>query len=393
MPTEATFVLAGLLILFAALGWAYDRLSRDRDNQPPARISADYIRGLNLVLNRKTDEALELFVQMAKVDDETLETHFALGHLFRRRGEVDRAIRVHQNLIARPALSEAQRHQALFELAEDYLGAGLFDRAETLFAELRTSQTLAQQALEKLIDIYEREREWEKAIDAYRELERHTGEKSPRVAHYYCELAERARLDRDVERARDYLKHVANSESGALRAALIRAEIARSEGRDADAIRLYQQVIDADPRFLTEVLPPLRECYARDGGLGRFDEYVARLVAKKPALEKDLAYAAIVGELVDSDALSRCIESFVLGNEILTHLVDVDELRAAAAERKAKAVQRIVRGLRQLALSSARYRCTNCGFSSRKLFWHCPSCKQWESVRPIQSFQYDALIA
>src|SRR5690606_18029421 len=86
MPTEATFVLAGLLILFAALGWAYDRLSRDRDNQPPARISADYIRGLNLVLNRKTDEALELFVQMAKVDDETLETHFALGHLFRRRG-------------------------------------------------------------------------------------------------------------------------------------------------------------------------------------------------------------------------------------------------------------------------------------------------------------------
>src|SRR5690606_26373871 len=127
-----------ILIVFAGLGWAYDRLSRERDdNAPPPGISADYFRGLNLVLNRKTDEALELFIQIAKVDDETLETHFALGHLFRRRGEVDRAIRVHQNLLARPSLSEAQRHQALFALAEDYLGAGLFDRAEMLFSELK----------------------------------------------------------------------------------------------------------------------------------------------------------------------------------------------------------------------------------------------------------------
>src|SRR5690606_4772827 len=143
MPTEATFVLAGLLILAAGIGWAYERLGRERDNQPPAPISADYIRGLNLVLNRKTDEALELFIQMAKVDDETLETHFALGHLFRRRGEVDRAIRVHQHLIARPGLSEAQRHQALFALAEDYVGADLVDRAVSLFVVLPMRHALA----------------------------------------------------------------------------------------------------------------------------------------------------------------------------------------------------------------------------------------------------------
>ncbi len=393
MPTEATFVLAGLLIVAALLGRAYERFSRERDNPPTSRISADYIRGLNLVLDRKTDEALELFVQMAKVDDDTLETHFALGHLFRRRGEIDRAIRVHQNLLARPSLSEAQRHQALFALAEDYLGAGLFDRAETLFAELTTSQTLAQQALEKLIDIYEREREWEKAIDAYRELERHTGEKSQTIAHYYCELAELARLAGDADRAREYLKRTANSESGALRAALIRAEIAKEEGRDAEAIGLYQQVIDAEPRFLTEVLPPLRECYRRAGRPERFEEYVLELVAEKPALEKDLAYAAIVGELVDSRALAGCVESFVLGNDVLTDLVDVEELRTASADRRARAAERIIRGLRKLALSSARFRCTNCGFSSGRLFWHCPSCKHWESVQPIQSFRYDALVA
>src|SRR5690606_18406923 len=240
MPTEATFLLAGLFIIAAASGWAFERMSRERDNQPPARISADFIRGLNLVLNRKTDEALELFVQIAKVDDDTLETHFALGHLFRRRGEVDRAIRVHQNLLARPSLSEAQRHQALFALAEDYLGAGLFDRAENLFAELTSSSTQARAALERLVDIYEREREWEKAIEAYRLLEMRSGEHSPRVAHYYCELAEQARVAGDTERALEGLSNAEQTESGALRAALIRAAIAKAGGDVDRAIELYE---------------------------------------------------------------------------------------------------------------------------------------------------------
>ena len=174
MPTEATFFLAALLIIAAASGFAF-KVYSDRDRDLPPRISADYIRGLNLVLSRKTDEALELFVQMAKVDDETLETHFALGHLFRRRGEVERAIRVHENLLARPNLNETQRHQAAFSLAEDYLGAGLFDRAEERLSELVESPTLAEAALEKLVYIYEREKEWQKAIDAQRKLEMFRG--------------------------------------------------------------------------------------------------------------------------------------------------------------------------------------------------------------------------
>ena len=139
MPTDATFLLAAIIPGDLG-GRLYITRSTATATGTPPRISADYIRGLNLVLSRKTDEALELFVQMAKVDDDTLETHFALGHLFRRRGEVERAIRVHENLLARPNLNETQRHQALFALAEDYLGAGLFDRAEQLFAELATAR-------------------------------------------------------------------------------------------------------------------------------------------------------------------------------------------------------------------------------------------------------------
>jgi lipopolysaccharide biosynthesis regulator YciM len=386
MPTEATFILAALLIGAAAVGFAF-KVYSDRDRDLPPRISADYIRGLNLVLNRKTDEALELFVQMAKVDDDTLETHFALGHLFRRRGEVERAIRVHQNLLARPNLNEAQRHQAVYALAEDYLGAGLFDRAEQLFSDLVESPTLAESALEKLVHIYEREREWQKAIDARRKLEMLTGTKSAQVAHYYCELAEQARAAGDRELARSHLKNTIRSESGALRGALIRAALAREEQEYGEALALYEQVIGMNRHFIVDALPHLLECYRRTDRLADFDGYVRRQIEADPSLRRDFAYAAIIGDLGDSPALAECIEDFVFGNPVLADLV-----KRLPIEQRRVAMQRIAAGLRHIASSSARYRCSNCGYSTQRFIWHCPSCKMWETVRPVQTFQLETVL-
>lgn len=393
MPTESTFVAAAALVLAAALGWLFAQLGwRDRESQQPSRISADYLRGLNLVLSRRTDEALELFIQMAKVDDETLETHFALGHLFRRRGEVDRAIRVHQNLLARPSLNEGQRHQALLALAEDYLGAGLFDRAEKLFSELRDSETVARQALQRLVYIYERESEWEQAIETQRRLESLTGERSGQVAHYYCELAEQARASGDLAAARRYLKQTSKDEAGALRGRLIQAAIARQEQEYGEARRLYEEVLEADKRFISEVLPHLHECCVASGAESEFERYVERLAAND-SIESDMAYAAVVGNLTGSRALAECIERFILNDPLLVCLVDVDELQGAAPEERRRIVERVAHGLRQLALSNARFRCTNCGYGTRRFIWHCPSCKLWESVRPIQRFQFEEVIA
>lgn len=393
MPTESTFLLAGAFILFAAIGWAFKiYLDYDRENPSKSRISADYMRGLNLVLNRKTDEALELFVQMAKVDDDTLETHFALGHLFRRRGEIERAIRVHQNLLARPHLSEAQRHQALFSLAEDYLSAGLYDRAEKLFAELTASPTLARAALESLIYIYEREQEWQRAIETHRQLELLNGEKSGRIAHYYCELAQQAREAGDLKDARQYLKQAAGNKDGALRGMLIRAAIAVEEQDYNRAVQLYRDIIGRDRRLIAETLAPLLRCYELSGAPDEFDRYLHELLARDDALTKDLAYAAIIGNLTHSVALSECVERFIMENELLAGLVDADELRRADPERRQRTIARVADGLRQLAFTSARYRCTNCGYSTQRFIWHCPSCKQWETVRPIQSFEFEALV-
>jgi lipopolysaccharide biosynthesis regulator YciM len=392
MPTEATFLLAALLIIAAASGFAF-KIYSDRDRDLPPRISADYIRGLNLVLNRKTDEALELFVQMAKVDEDTLETHFALGHLFRRRGEVERAIRVHENLLARPTLNETQRHQALFSLAEDYLGAGLFDRAEQFLTQVTESPTLAEASLEKLVYIYEREQEWQKAIDAQRKLEMLSGAKSSQVAHYYCELAELARASGNRQLAREHLKNAVRSQSGALRGALIRAALAQEERDFGEATALYEQVIGADRQFVSEVLPSLMKCYQEAGRGADLESYLQRLISRDASLQRDLAHAAIIGNLTDSATLAACVERFVFEHPVLASLVNAEELKTLPDEQRHRAIARIAQGLRQVALSSARYRCSNCGYSTQRFIWHCPSCKLWETIRPIQSFALENVLS
>lgn len=394
MPTDAAFFLAALFVLMAGIGWTLRAFAdRDRDDSPPARVSADYIRGLNLVLNRRTDEALELFVQMAKVDEETLETHFALGHLFRRRGEVDRAIRVHQNLLARPNLAGGQRDQALYSLGEDYLSAGLFDRAEKLFSELVESESHADAALRKLVYIYEQERDWQKAIDTRRQLEVLSGERLPEVAHYYCELAEQARLAGDLDKAKQLLKNTVRTESGALRGKLIRAAIAESEQDYHQALSLYQGVIDADRNFMSEVLPQLRHCHEEAGRLDGFESYIEGLIAADESFVRDIAYASIASEMTGSNVLRACVEKFVLSNDVLADLVNRPELEKLSDPERGAAIERIARGLRQLLMSSAQFRCTNCGYSSRRLIWQCPSCKSWETVRPTQHFQLENIVS
>jgi lipopolysaccharide biosynthesis regulator YciM len=390
MPTESVFWLAGLLVLVAVGAWAFGQFL-DRDAALPTRISADYIRGLNLVLSRKTDEALELFIQMAKVDEDTLETHFALGHLFRRRGEFDRAIRVHENLLARENLNDVQRDQAILALAEDYLGAGLFDRAEELLEQIRDSETHSQIALEKLVYIYEREGEWEQAIDTHRRLEMLSGKKTAHVAHYYCELAEGALAAGDTARASEYLTTTIRSPSGALRGMLIRARISRDEGRYREAAALYQQVLEKDRGFISEILPDLIGCYEQDGRAAEFETMIARLAEQDATVNSEIAYAAILNELTYSPALAVCIKRFIVNSEVLNRLVDVTSFDSDEPAGHA-ALERVAAGLRMLALSNARYRCGNCGYGTQRFIWQCPSCKLWETIRPVQRFQLETAV-
>jgi len=393
MPTESTFLLAGLFLLLAAAGWALGRFG-ERDEQdvaPP--LNVDYLKGLNFLLNEQTDQALEHFLKMVRVDDKTIETHFALGSLFRRRGEVDRAIRIHQNIIARPDLAAEQRDQALYALAKDYLKAGLLDRAESMFVRLGQGSRYQVEALEQLCRIYEQEKEWPNAIEAGQRLEVLSGRSlATQIAHYYSEMAERAIEKQDFAAARTYLKKAQSGRPRTMRGALTRAEIARATGDIKTALKLYHRIIDENTYLMTEALPRLVAIYREQGALADLDTSLKALVQANPAIKKDIAYTAVVNDIGEIPVIDECVEEYIANEPTLTAFVDSQVLAIEDSESRHKALARVRQGLSKLARSTPRYQCKECGFSSQRLLWQCPSCKDWETQRPFASVQFDSLL-
>jgi len=394
MPTESTLLLTGLFVLAAASGWLFARYSSWRDPEEDSHeLSEDYFRGLNYLLNERQDEALEVFARMVEVDDETVDTHFALGSLFRRRGEVAKAIRIHQNLIARPNLSREHRDQALFALAEDYLRAGLLDRAENLFGQLSDKGSYRERAAAKLVRIYEQEKEWQKAIDAHGKLVSIAGDQADsQVAHYYCELAEQAAAAKDYARARQYLKQSQSRQTRTTRGALMRADIARESEDYQLALRLYRQVLDQSPDLTPDVLPNFASCYEATDSSGDLSDALRSLIKENPKIGPDIAYAAIVHELYDDPVARECIVEFVEQQATLKGLLEACGAKGGDWLMDSDVLNKLCRALKHLAESAPKYSCRECGFSSGIMYWQCPTCKTWDTIRPVARFQYEALL-
>jgi len=389
MPTESTFLLAGLFLLLAAAGWALGRFGeREEEDQPPP-LNIDYLKGLNFLLNEQTDQALEHFLKMVRVDDKTIETHFALGSLFRRRGEVDRAIRIHQNIIARPDLASEQRDQALFSLAKDYLKAGLLDRAEKLFARLSQGSRHQVEALESLTRIYEQEKEWEKAIEAGQQLEVLGGRSlALQIAHYYCELAEAAAVAKDYGAARQYVKQAQAGRPRTLRGALTRAHIAQETEDSKTALRLYHRIIDEHTYLIAEALPEIVAIYEREGAIAELEKAFRKMLKKNPEMSTLVAYTAIVNDIGGISIIDECVEKYLLNEKTLSEFIDMQR----ATDGDDAAMAKVRKALSNLASSTPRYQCQECGFSSQKLLWQCPSCRSWETQRPASRVQFDTVL-
>ncbi|MDP6436170.1 MAG: tetratricopeptide repeat protein [Gammaproteobacteria bacterium] len=387
MPTESTFLLAGLFFVAAALGYFFAVFGDDDEEEEElatGQLNADYIKGLNFLLNEQPDQALEVFMRMVEVDDETLETHFALGSLFRRRGELNRAIRVHQNIIARPNLSVGHREQAMVSLAEDYLSAGLFDRAEKLYQDLRESAEYGVRALHKLIRIYESTNDWEPAIEAYQALEKiepDAGEDG-RVAHYYCELAEQAAMDRDFPRARELLKKAGGGRRGADRVRLVLAGLAQETGDHKEAVKVYRQVMKDQPRLITEVVPRLAESCRELDDQNLLTKSLKELCKGTGDGGKAIALATVYDPRIVNETALECLREYVLSDEVLGNLVDTASLERGDANDQRVALDKLREGLGGFVSQTHRYRCTECGYVTSQLIWQCPTCRSWETILP-----------
>jgi lipopolysaccharide biosynthesis regulator YciM len=390
MPTESTFLLAGLFLLLAAAGWAMGRFGERDEEEAPPPLNIDYLKGLNFLLNEQTDQALEHFLKMVRVDDKTIETHFALGSLFRRRGEVDRAIRIHQNIIARPDLASEQKDQALYSLAKDYLAAGLLDRAENLFSRLAGGSRYQVQALEALCGIYEQEREWEKAIDAGQRLEVLGGKSlALQIAHYYCELAEASASSGDYASARQYVKNAQSGRPRTMRGALTRAHIARDMDDSKTALRLYHRIIDENTYLIAEALPEIVSIYTREDQVDELERALKALLDKNPDMASLVAYTAIVNDIGGIPVIDRCVEQYMLNEPTLGEFVDLQKFSDDDGDA---AFAKVRHALSKLASATPRYQCQECGFSSQRLLWQCPSCRDWETQRPASRVQFDTVL-
>ena len=376
-----------LLPVAAASGWWVARRGDDkREPKPLQDCSPAYFKGLNYLLNEQPDKAIDVFIKMLEVDSDTVETHMALGNLFRRRGEVERAIRIHQNLIARPSLEREQRAQALLELGQDYMRAGLFDRAENLLVELAETKLYSTQALTNLLEIYQQEKDWLRCLEIAGQLDT---QKDPtlrmQTAHFYCELAQQELKSHNIAAAEDYVRKAQLADRNCVRASILQGDMQRDRGDFKGAIKIYQRIENQDAAYLPEVITGLSECYL---GLDRRHELIEYLRSLYQRHRGSTVMLALTDLMLEDEGQEQTID-FVLkhlsGNPDLKVLDRLINLNLQREELHPRETLQVVKGaVRQLLSTQPVYQCEHCGFGLKRLHWRCPSCKSWSSIKPLQ---------
>lgn len=379
-------LLFALLSLAALVGWLIGRQRGTRKTgERVSQLSSVYFRGLNYLLNEQPDKAIELFLEIAEVDSDTVDTQLALGTLFRRRGEVERAIRLHQGLVARPGLSDEHKVQAILELGEDYMRAGLLDRAETLFTDLVRMEVSAPQALRHLITIYQSERDWARAIEHAERFRASTGEDvGPLISHLHCELVESARGRGDIEQAQLHLRQAHVADPGSVRVAMIQAQLARERSDWHSAVLALERVIEYDPDFLPEVVEPLLDCYRRLGEADGARDFLDRALGHEAGVAAVLAKTRwLVEHDGDQAALSFLSDQLVRHPSVRGQAALI-ELIVRQSPEPGQPLAAVASVTDQILARSQPYRCERCGFGGKSLHWQCPSCKAWGTTKPMR---------
>ncbi|WP_078119527.1 lipopolysaccharide assembly protein LapB [Thiosocius teredinicola] len=373
-----------LLPVAAASGWWAARSSARKEKKKyVGETDPVYFRGLNHLLNEEPDKAIDAFVEMLEVDSDTVETHLALGNLFRRRGEVERAIRIHQNLIARPALTRDQRAQALLELGQDYMRAGLFDRAENLFRELRETKLHVKPALKNLLVIYEKERDWQACLEIAEQIESITGDKMLlQKSHYHCELALAAKLAGRVSEAQTHLKRALNTYRGCVRANHLQAQFAAAQGDYRSTVKILRQTADQNADYLPEVLPDIVNGYRQLGELNDLRTYLAELAKAHPGAGAELVLADLVKEQEGEDAAATFLVEHLTTAPSLPLLMRGIELNSRMADgQSVRFLETLRPHIKRLLDDKPVYQCAQCGFAAKTLHWQCPSCRSWSTIK------------
>ena len=378
--------------LFFGMGWIAARVDIRQLVAESRTLPRGYFKGLNFLLNDQPDKAVDAFIEIVRMDPETADMHFALGNLFRRRGETERAIRVHQNLLSRPDLPQEQKEHAEYELGMDYLKAGLLDRAEETFNRLIHSQ-YAVPARRALLEIFQREKEWPRAIEAAIGLqESGAGSRQKEIAQFYCELAQDALVHLHPEDALPLLEKSLQADRVNVRATLLIGDAQLAKDDVEGALMTWRRVEQISVPHTALVAQRMMDGYRKVGrpleGVNLIKSYLEQAssidlleVVYKAVLELDGLDAA--KELV-VDELRRTPTLLGLDKLLEARLVDAP----ASVVSELSMVKNLVHGYTQ---KLARYQCSHCGFKARQFYWQCPGCSRWETYPPRRTEELNVM--
>ena len=380
-----TWLLYVLIVAAIGSGWWLGRRERSKNTDS---IGSKYYQGLNFLLNEEPDRAVASFIDDLEVNPETLETHLALGGLLRRRGELDKAVVVHENILNRATLDKESMQQVQLELARDYLLAGLLDRAEELSVELEgASSSVKNDSYKITLEIYEREKEWAQAIEVAKLLA--IGDRTEKyekaISHYYCEIAEAYLGKSNNEEARSAVSEAIGHDANSPRASLIHGQVDIKEQLFDDAIRVLQKIRDQDAVYVPESLEALAIAY--EGSSQPSEElraYLTSCLGVTPSISIVLTIAASIRDELGDEAVAKFVANHLKKNPTIRGLTQLIDLHMDNTEGIAKENLSILRSFTEaLVADKPAYRCNNCGFEGKKMRWHCPSCKDWSTIRPI----------
>ncbi len=383
--------LLGIPVFFG-LGWIAARVDINQLISESRTLPRGYFRGLNLLLNDQPDKAIDAFIDIVKLDPESVDLHFALGNLFRRRGETERAIRVHQNLLARPDLPADEKAHAQYELGQDYLKAGLLDRAEETFHRLNETQYAAQ-AGRALLEIYQREKEWARAIKAAEALQdAGAGSRQKEIAQFYCELAEDELVHTNPEAAMQMLEKALATDRNGVRANILLGDVYLVKGDIEAALLAWRRVEHQSVPHAALVAQRLLDGYQAVGrkqeGLNLLRSYLAE-ASSIDLLE--VIFKAVL-ELDGVEAANQLVTNELHRTPTLLGLDKFIEARMMTAPQEVQPELAVVKTLvHSYTQKLARYQCTHCGFKARQFYWHCPGCNRWETYPPRRTEELNVM--
>ncbi len=377
-----------LLPAAAASGWfAASRGAGFSRSKSANNLPGAYFRGLNFLINEQPDKAIELFLKVLEVDTETVEMHIAVGNLFRRRGEIERATRIHQNLIARPNLDKHQRAQALYELGQDYFKAGLYDRAEQLFAELADYSEHEQQARKYLLQIYDQEKEWDNAITVAKSLAQKFNEDTATVcAQYYCELAEVAITEGRYEQAQQHVTAALKVDRECVRATIQAGRLHALHGDHRKAVMAWRSIENQNHAYVGEVVDLISNSYRALDDLDGLQDFLRLALQKHRDVKLMLALTETMDTRVGGEKAERFLVDWLRRYPTLHGLYRLIQLKLRHTKGPAKTDLKLLEGMiGGIVGKESSYECRQCGFTGRTLHWQCPGCKGWSTSTPKQT--------